>query len=93
MSNENGEYMVVEPNAVIGDPVFDVGPFIFGECCWYGDEIAEYEKAEEIIGYLEKSLKIPQQIIRECFYIATVMGCEGSIDRVKFAETVLNKGK
>ena len=52
ISGENGEYMIIEPNAVIADPLFDVGPFIFGECCWYGDDIAKPEKAEEIISYL-----------------------------------------
>ena len=87
----DGKYKVIEPVGVIGDPVFDMGTIIFGECCWYGKDIAEREKAETIIDYLEKSLNIPDKVLRQCFYITTVMSRLWNIDRVKFAEKVLNK--
>ena len=93
LSCENGKYMIIKPAAVIGDPVFNAGAFIFGECCWYNRELAELETAEIIIDYLEKSLNIPNKILRQCFYITTVMSYEGNIDRIKFAESILNKGK
>jgi streptomycin 6-kinase len=88
-----GKYKVTHPTGVIGDPVFDAGAFIFGECCWYGKPLAEPEKAEIIINYLEKSLNIPNKILRQAFYITTVMCYEGDIARIKFAENVMNKGK
>jgi len=88
----NGKYKVVKPVGIIGDPIFDTGAFIFGECCWYGRDLAEPEKAEIIIDYLEKSLNIPNKILRQCFYITTAMSY-WSIDRISFAESVLNKAK
>jgi len=88
-----GKYKFVNPAGVVGDPVFDAAAFIFGECCWYRRGIAEREKAETIIGYLEKSLNIPNKILRQAFYITAVRDSCGDIDRIKFAESVLNKAK
>ena len=85
-------YKVVKPAAVIGDPIFDAGAFIFGECCYYGKKLAEPETAEKIIDYLEKSLNIPNKILRQSFYITTIR-CYQGIDRANLAESVLNKGK
>jgi len=90
ISCRNGKYKVIEPVGVIGDPLFDIGKFIFGECCWYGRDLAKPETAEIIINYLEKSLNIPNKILRQCFYITTVM-CYRDADRIKFAENVMNK--
>ena len=87
-----GKYKAVKPAAVIGDPVFDAGAFIFGECCWYGKDLAGLETVETIIDYLEKSLNIPNKILRQCFYVTTVRGYRG-IDRMRLAESVMNKGK
>jgi len=89
MSYENGKYKTIAPTGVIGDPIFDAGSFIFGECCWYGKSIAMPKKAEIIINYLEKSLNIPGKTLRQCFYITTVMRYH-DIDRIKFAEAVLH---
>ena len=89
----DGKYKFVNPAGVVGDPIFDIGAFIFGECCWYGRDLAEPEKAEIIIDYLEKSLNIPNKILRQCFYITAVRDSCGDIDRIKFAESVLNKAK
>jgi len=90
LSCENGKYKVIEPVGVIGDPVFDAGKFIFEECCWYGRDLAEPETAEIIIDYLEKSLNIPNKILRQIFYITTIR-CYFGVDRASFAESVLNK--
>ena len=87
-----GKHKFIHPAGVIGDPIFDAGSFITGECCWWRRSIAEPEKVETIIDYLEKSLNIPNKILRQCFYISTVMG-DWEIDRIEFAESVLNKGK
>ncbi|MCL2815588.1 MAG: hypothetical protein FWD23_13385, partial [Oscillospiraceae bacterium] len=87
----------MKPAGITGDPVFDVGSFIFGECCYYGKDLAKPETAEIIIDYLEKSLNIPNKILRQLFYLATVMSHwengNKKIERIKFAESVLNKGK
>jgi len=88
-----GKYKFVNPAGVIGDPVFDTGAFIFGECCWYRRSTAIPEKAEAIIDYLEKSLNIPNKILRQCFYITAVRDSCGDVGRIKFAEGVLNKEK
>ena len=88
----NGKYKAVKPVGVIGDPVFDAGAFIFGECCYYGKKLAEPETAEIIIDYLEKSLNIPNKILRQIFYITTIR-CYFGIDRANLAESVLSKGK
>gem|GEM_PF-2432410 len=97
ISCKEGKYKIIEPAAVIGDPVFDIGTFIFGECCWFTRDMAEQKKAETIIDYLEKSLNIPNEILRQLFYLATVMShwenVNKKIERIKFAESVLNNGK
>jgi AraC-like DNA-binding protein len=93
LSCGEGKYKVIEPVGIVGDPVFDIGGIIFSECCWFGKKIAEPEKAEIIINYLEKSLNIPDKILRQIFYLTTVMSRVWNIDRVKFAESVLTKRK
>ena len=85
----NGKYKVTNPVGVIGDPVFDVGAFIFGECFKWYEKSIEPEKAEIIIDYLEKSLNIPNKILRQCFYIATVKSYWGN-DRDKYAENAID---
>ncbi|MCL1859736.1 MAG: hypothetical protein FWF92_10965 [Oscillospiraceae bacterium] len=98
--SDNGNYRLIDPKGVIGDPVFETGQFIFNECC---ENSIEPEKAEIIFDYLEKSLNIPEKILRYCFYIETIRficyytakyGAEQfDIDRANFAEAVMNKEK
>jgi len=87
----NGKYKIIDFKwyVKIGDPVFETGIFIFRECCW--NDI-EPEKAEIIMDYLEKSIGIPNKILRQCLYITAVM-IHWDRDRIKFAESVMNKGK
>jgi len=86
----DGKYKIIDFNrAVIGDPVFETGMFILYECCWRDKEP---EKAEAVLDYLEKSINIPDIILRQCLYITAVIG-HWDIDRVKFAESVMNKGR
>jgi AraC-like DNA-binding protein len=95
----NGKYKVANPVGVVGDPVFEAGSFIFWECFKWHEITMEPEKAETIIGYLEKRLNIPDKILRQVFYIATVMAYWGNDkdkypeDTIKFAESVMLKGK
>jgi streptomycin 6-kinase len=98
----DGEYIIIDPKGVIGDPVFDVPRFILNE---FGDEITTelYKKINDIIGILEKNLNIPNDILKQCLYVETAMGkcwsVEGGstseeypslIKNVAFAETILN---
>jgi streptomycin 6-kinase len=100
--DHDGEYIIIDPKGVIGDPVFDVPRFILNE---FGDEITTelYKKINDIICILEKKLKIPNDILRQCLYVETAMGICWSVEdssnskeypnlikNVAFAETILN---
>ena len=93
----NGRYKIVDPyRTVIGDPVIETGRFIHYE------KDQNSEKTEGILDYLEKSLNIPNEILRQCFYLDTViiacentqwgsMGGAGRIDGIRFAEKLMNE--
>lgn len=98
----DGEYIIIDPKGVIGDPVFDIARFILNE---FGGEITTelYKKINHIICILEKKLNIPSYILKQCFYVETTMGVcwsveDGStpeeyqklLENVAFAETILN---
>lgn len=98
----NGEYVIIDPKGVIGDPVFDVARFILNE---FGDEINNdlYKKINDILYILEKKLSIPNIILRKCLFVETTMGIcwcieDGStpeeypelLKNVTFAESILN---
>ena len=95
--SDNGGYRLIDPKGVIGDPIFETGQYIFAECCENG---IQPENIETVFGYLEKSIHIPDNILRQCFYIETVKfisyyasrygASEWDIERVKFADAVLN---
>jgi streptomycin 6-kinase len=97
-----GEYIIIDPKGVIGDPVFDVPRFILNE---FGDEknTETYKKIIDIIYILEKKLNIPNDILKQCLYVETAMGVCWSVEDgataeeypsllkdVAFAETILN---
>lgn len=70
---KDGEYIIIDPKGVIGDPVFDVPRFILNE---FDDEITAdtYRKIQHIISIIEKNLNIPSQILKQCLYVETVVG-------------------
>ncbi|TFE26254.1 aminoglycoside phosphotransferase family protein [Cohnella luojiensis] len=97
----DGEYIIIDPKGVIGDPVFDIPRFILNE---FGDETIPdlYKKINDIICTLEKNLNIPNDIIKQCLYVETAMGVCWSVQdgatpeeypsllkNVAFAETIL----
>lgn len=106
LQRQNGEYAIIDPKGVIGDPVFDVPRFMLNE---YRDELTLEELRENfnfMFGYLEKKLGIPVPVLRQCLYIETAMGvCWGVEDgaslaerekllrTVGFAESLLHKQK
>jgi AraC-like DNA-binding protein len=83
----NGKYKMIDFKyyVSIGDPVFETGNFIFTESCFRN----EPENTETASDYLEKSLNIPNKILRQCFYITTV--AHGNIDGILLAESLMNK--
>lgn len=97
----DGGYKIIDPKGVVGDPIFETGQFIFAECCEDG---LQPENAEIIFEYLEKSLNIPDKILRQCFYIETVRficdegaarygASQWDADMANFAGGVMNKGR
>ena len=96
LRRDNGSYAIIDPQGRIGDPVLDVSRYILIE--YYNSSADERaEKINYIIAYLEKSLNIPNEIIRQCFYIEAVsFECwwasvgDYTIDNVIFAEGVLS---
>ena len=92
----SGQYKIIDPyRTVIGDPVIETGRFIHYE------KDRNPEKTETILNYLEQSLNIPNKILRQCFYLDTVIiACEntqwgslggaGRIDGILFAEKLMN---
>ncbi|MEG0775404.1 aminoglycoside phosphotransferase family protein [Clostridium sp.] len=100
--SSNGEYKIIDPKGVIGDPVFDAPRFILNEFC---DEISDelYEKINSIICTLERDLNIPNYILRQCLYIEAAMAACWDVEsgatpeeylsllkNVAFAESIMN---
>jgi streptomycin 6-kinase len=75
----DGEYIIIDPKGVIGDPIFDVPRFILNE---FDDEITTelYKKINDIIGILEQKLTIPNEILRQCLFVETAMGVCWSVE-------------
>ena len=96
--SDNGGYRIIDPKGIIGDPIFETGQYIFAECC---ENSIQPENIEIMFNYLEKSISIPDIILRQCFYIETVRfisyyvsrydASEWDIERIEFADNVLNK--
>lgn len=99
---DHEEYIIIDPKGVIGDPVFDIPRFILNE---FEDEKTPelHAKVIEIISSIEKSLDIPNEIIKQCLYVETAMGncwCvedgstpeenAGLLQNVAFAEAIMN---
>lgn len=97
ISDGNGKYMIIDPKGIIGDPVFDVMRYISNED-WGAISENGFDNVVKIIEYLEKSLNIPNKIIRQCWYIemAMVNGWDDEddgtvkIDNLKLAENFMN---
>lgn len=97
----NGQYTIIDPKGVIGDPIFDVPRFILNEY----DEVISPEfitKINDIVCIFEEQLHIPSDIIKRCLYVETVMATCWSIesgampkefpklmDRITFAESMM----
>ncbi|GAV13033.1 aminoglycoside phosphotransferase family protein [Paenibacillus sp. chi10] len=101
--SSDGEYVIIDPKGVIGDPIFDIPRFILNE---FDNEITSacYEKIDGIMITLARRLSIPHPMIRKCLYVETAMGMcwcveDGStpeeytalVQKVAFAEAIMNE--
>ena len=93
----SGGYRIIDPKGLVGDPIFETGQYIFAECC---EDKIEPGKLRALLDYFEKRLRIPQDILRKCFYIEAVRfisyyasryGADGwDAERVEFAYKAVN---
>lgn len=96
---KDGGYVIIDPKGVIGDPIFDVPRFILNEFGEEKDKLT-YKKINYIICFLEKNLNIPDNIIRQCLYVKTLMAVcwciedgeeyAGFTKDIALAEAILN---
>ena len=97
LSCGNGKYKIIDPFGWIGDPIFEIGHFIFFEYSKVASE-QQFKTVDKICSYFEKHLHIPKKISKQCLYIDVTMwnfwhiydGHPAYIDDVLFAESILN---
>lgn len=70
--DERGDYVIIDPKGVVGDPVFDVGRFILNE---FENNLtpALHRKILDIIRTLSRLLHIPEDALKRGLYVETVM--------------------
>jgi streptomycin 6-kinase len=94
---DNGKYAVIDPQGRIGDRIFDIPRYILIE--YYNCSVDErIDSINHIIEYFESSLNIPNEILRQCFYIETAAfecWCASvgnyDINNVIFADTMMKR--
>lgn len=99
---QDGNYVIIDPKGVIGDPIFDVPRFIVNE---FEDEITSdlQRKIGTVLHQLESRLNIPSDILAKCLYVEMTMGAcwcaedgasgdeyERLLEMVRFVEELLN---
>jgi thiamine kinase-like enzyme len=77
---DNGTYTIIDPQGLVGDPVFEIARYIMIEYYHYTNKEKSLErhieKVNKMIDYFTHSLLIPDSILRKCFYVEMVtMGC------------------
>ncbi|MEJ6952185.1 aminoglycoside phosphotransferase family protein [Natronospora cellulosivora (SeqCode)] len=96
----DGEYRIIDPKGVIGDPVFDIPRFILNEFDNV-QSLQTYKKIQKVIRILGEILDIPEPILKQCFFVETAMGAcwcveddeyEDHLKDVIFAEEIMNGG-
>jgi hypothetical protein len=96
LRKDDGNYAIIDPQGRVGDLVFDVPRYILIE--YYNSAMEErIDKINHIIEYLRSNLNIPNEILRQCFYIETAsfecwFASVGNYDinNVIFAEKIMN---
>lgn len=96
----DGSYAAIDPQGLVGPSVFDIPRYILVE--YYNSmELSvddRFDKINRIIEYFEGSLSVPDEVIRQCFYVETVtFECwsasvgKYNVDNVMFAETIMRQ--
>lgn len=101
---DSGDYKLIDPKGIIGDPVFDIARFILNEFCFEEDIYSMKEHVMLVIDGIGQSLNIPCSVIRQCLFVETTMascwwvesgvnqdGFERILLMTKFAEDILNE--
>lgn len=72
---QDGQYVIIDPQGLVGDPVFDLSRFILIEHYNSMDMPAKEHRAfmDCMFQTLAQRLDIPEKIIRQCFYVETVL--------------------
>lgn len=70
--SQNGDYLIIDPDGYIGDPVFDVSRFIMLE---FEDQLTggKDDSILDLIDKLGKRLQIPLNNLIECLFIDNVL--------------------
>lgn len=68
----DGQYRLIDPKGVIGDPVFDIGRFILNEP--YEETDDPEDAVHQIVLGLSRRLELPALVIMQGFYIEITMG-------------------
>jgi streptomycin 6-kinase len=95
--NHSGNFKIIDPKGVIGDPIFDIPRFILNEM-EENINLDLFHKINYIITFISNWLLVPSNILRKLFYMEMVMAdCwnvqDGNLitmDNVIFAEKILN---
>ncbi|MEO3946453.1 aminoglycoside phosphotransferase family protein [Gorillibacterium sp. CAU 1737] len=68
-----GEYRIIDPKGVVGDPIWDLPRFLLNEL---EDEPSDevYVRMNRAISLLENRLGVPEPVLRKCLYVETAMG-------------------
>ena len=98
----DGTYYIIDPQGMVGSFIYDTGRYMLIECYNAIGDSKDMENAFnvvcKVIDYFEKSLNIPNEILRKCFYIELVTyECwsksfwgDYDINNIILAEKVLN---
>ena len=73
----NGTYTIIDPQGLVGDPVFDIPRYIMSEHIHHLNREISHEKHVEYVNkmveYLSHSLFITELVLRKCFYVEMVL--------------------
>ncbi|MCL2415521.1 MAG: aminoglycoside phosphotransferase family protein [Defluviitaleaceae bacterium] len=100
---ENGKYKMIDPKGVLGHPLFDLPRYLLNEYWLIKHPHSKLSLAQQkeiinkIIYCFETALQIPQDIIKQSFFIETALanawkaeiGKEPRIEDIYFAESML----
>lgn len=74
--NGNGTYTIIDPQGLVGDPVFEISRYIMIEHYHYTNKEKslkmQIENVNKMIDYFTHRLLIPESTLRKCFYVEMV---------------------